>query len=141
MPRVPRMWRIGIECKMQQIWEVFYQCSNAHVCFGRILHKVWDIGTKYATYWYHFLRAVRNWYQFFTVWNLRLNIAHTNDPWGSKGENIFSESGHFECQIQGNEAYDNIQSNILPLHIPTTPRMGSKGQSSFFRRWSCCISN
>ena len=52
---------------------------------------------------------------------------------GSKGKNIFfSGSGHVEYQIQGNEAYDNIQSNILPLHIPTTPRIGSKGQNSFF---------
>ena len=50
---------------------VFYQCENKQERyiyiefeFVRIFHKVWDIGTKYMTY---FSRAVRNRYKFFTV--------------------------------------------------------------------------
>ena len=54
-----KLWRIGIECKMQQIcvcvmgWGgVFINVRNTHVCYikfdsMRIFHKVWDIGTKY----------------------------------------------------------------------------------------------
>ena len=28
----------------------------------------------------------------------------------------FSESGHFAYEIKGNEMYNNMQANILPLH-------------------------
>ena len=40
---------------------------------------------------------------------------------------IFSEYGHVAYQIKGNEAYNNMLANILPLHTPLTPGMGSKG--------------
>ena len=33
---LPYMWRIGIECKMQQIWVVFYRCEDC-AC---MLHKI-----------------------------------------------------------------------------------------------------
>ena len=33
---LPYMWRIGIECKMQQIWEVFYRCEE----FACMLHTI-----------------------------------------------------------------------------------------------------
>ena len=64
----------------------FINVSNMHVCyikfdFVRIIHKMWDIGTKYVVYWNQiftcceelvpFVPIVRNWYQFFTVWNLQ----------------------------------------------------------------------
>ena len=49
--------------------------KNTYVCymkfnFVRISHNIRDIGhvgKKHMTYWNHFLRAVRNWYKFFTV--------------------------------------------------------------------------
>ena len=71
------VWRIGTECKMQQLWGVFYRCEE----YAWLLHEIWlrayfshtweilvwnpwRIGTNSS-------RAVRNWYQFFTAWNLR----------------------------------------------------------------------
>ena len=57
-----KLWRIEIECKMQQIGGgggAFYQCEE----YARMLykfwllhffHKVWDIGTKYVAYVYQF---------------------------------------------------------------------------------------
>ena len=70
------MWRIGIDCKMQQIW-VFYRCDDC-ACMLHIISLraqisqkceilVWNmlrIGTNFS-------RAVKNWYQFFKLWNLR----------------------------------------------------------------------
>ena len=72
------MWRIGIDCKMQQIWGVFflsmwwlrmYATYNFTTCanFTKCEILVWNmlrIGTQFS-------RAMKNWYQFFTVWNLR----------------------------------------------------------------------
>ena len=57
---VTKLWRIGIECKMQQIKDCFINVRNTHVChkkidYVRIFHQVWDIGVKYVTYWYQFL--------------------------------------------------------------------------------------
>ena len=31
------MWRIGIECKMQQLWGVFYRCEE----YAWLLHEIW----------------------------------------------------------------------------------------------------
>ena len=45
--------------------------------------------------------------------------------------NFFSEYGHVAYQIEGNEAYNSMQANILPLHTTLTPGMGSKGQFFF----------
>ena len=56
------MWRIGIECKMQQIFFLwgggyFINVKIAHVCYinfhdVRKFHKMWNIVMKYVTYWY-----------------------------------------------------------------------------------------
>ena len=40
--------------------------------------------------------------------------------------------GHVAYQITGNETYDNIHANILPLHTTLTPGVRSKGQNSCF---------
>ena len=58
-------------------------------------------------------------------------------------KSTFSEFGHVAYQIKGNETYNNIIANILSLHFPLTPGMGSKGHFFFFsdHRTSCCISN
>ena len=34
--------------------------------------------------------------------------------------------GHVAYQMKGNEAYNNMLANILPLHTPVTPGVGSK---------------
>ena len=34
-------------------------------------------------------------------------------------------------QIKGNEAYDNIQTNVIPLHTLTTPGMGKRSKVLF----------
>ena len=38
----------------------------------------------------------------------------------------FSKYAHVAYQIKGNEAYNTILANILPLHIPLTPGVGKK---------------
>ena len=45
---------------------------------------------------------------------------------------IFSEHGHAVYQIKGNEKYNNMLANILPLHTPSTPGVGSKSLLFFF---------
>ena len=62
---------------MQQIWGLFYQCEE----WACTLHIILLCAhfSQNVRYWYEicdvfvpiFSRAVRNWYQFFTVWNLR----------------------------------------------------------------------
>ena len=42
-----------------------------------------------------------------------------------------SERIHVAYQINRNEAYNNMQVNILPLHIQMTPGVGSKEQNIF----------
>ena len=43
--------------------------------------------------------------------------THSTPGIGSKGKNIFfSEYGHVIYQIKGNETYNKMQANILPLH-------------------------
>ena len=69
---VTKLWRIGIECKMQQIWGVFYQCGEYACMLFEIwicayFNKVRDIGTKYVTYWY----------QFFTCCEYLVPILHS----------------------------------------------------------------
>ena len=44
----------------------------------------------------------------------------------------FSEYGHVAYQIKGNEAYNNMLVNILLLHLPLIPGVGSKGVFFFF---------
>ena len=39
----------------------------------------------------------------------------------------FSEYGQVAYQIKRNEAYNNMLANILLLHLPLTPGLGSKG--------------
>ena len=39
----------------------------------------------------------------------------------------FSEYGHIAYQIKGNIAYNNILANILLIHLPLIPGMGSNG--------------
>ena len=41
-------------------------------------------------------------------------------------QNHFLEYGHFAYKIKGNEAYNNMLTNILPLHTPLTPGVESK---------------
>ena len=44
---------------------------------------------------------------------------------GADAKNLyFFEYGHVVLQIQGNEAYNNMLANILPLHIPSIPVVG-----------------
>ena len=35
-------------------------------------------------------------------------------------------------KVKGNEAYNNMLANVLPLHTPVTPGVGSKGQFFVF---------
>ena len=48
--------------------------------------------------------------------------------WDNAKIQLFSEYGPVAYQIKGNEAYNNMIANILPLHTPLTPGVGSKGQ-------------
>ena len=43
-----------------------------------------------------------------------------------KSKQFFSENGHVANQIKGNETYNNMQANILPLHKHSTPGRGLK---------------
>ena len=47
-------------------------------------------------------------------------------------KSTFSEYDNVANQIKGNEAYNNMLANILPLHIPLTLGVGSKGHSFSF---------
>ena len=54
--------------------------------------------------------------------------AHLTPEVGSKGQNIFfSDTSHVTYQIKGNDTYDNMKANILPLHTPSW--VGFKGQN------------
>ena len=46
-------------------------------------------------------------------------------------KSTFSEHGHVAYQIEGNEAYNNILANILPLHTSLVPGLGSNGHFSY----------
>ena len=53
-------------------------------------------------------------------------------PWGLCPRTIFfSEYGHVAYQSKGNKMC-NMRANSLPLHTPSIPGVGSKGQNSFF---------
>ena len=41
------------------------------------------------------------------------------------------EYGHVAYQIKGNEVYNNMPANSLPVHSPLTPGVGSKGHFFF----------
>ena len=46
---------------------------------------------------------------------------------GSKGQTIyFCESSHVAYQIKGNWSQSTMKANMLSLHTPTTPGVGSK---------------
>ena len=42
-------------------------------------------------------------------------------------KSTFSEYGHIAYVFKGNEAYNNMLANILPLHLLLTPGVRSKG--------------
>ena len=46
---------------------------------------------------------------------------------------FFSENGHVAYQIKGNDGYNNMQANNLPVHTNSTPGKGSKGEKKFFK--------
>ena len=55
----------------------------------------------------------------------------------------FSEHGHVAYQIKDNHECSNMAANILPTD-PPTPTLGMESVDqnlTFFRAWSCCISN
>ena len=94
---VTKLWRIGIECKVQQIWEVFYQCEEYSCMLYEILrafffHRVSDIGTKYV-YWYKISHVLRGngtnssqceIYEVFAVHQCPLSVCH--DTTQTQGE-------------------------------------------------------
>ena len=110
-------WKIGIECKIQQLWGYFINVRNTYVYymqfyFVHIFHKVWECDVLVPI----FSRAVTNWYRFFTVLNSRsVKFAvqqppfqkswtppphtHTPAPWTLK---IFYTHVHTPCfKLQG----------------------------------------
>ena len=44
----------------------------------------------------------------------------------------FSEYGHVTYQIKADDAGSNMVANILPTDTPSTPGLGSKGQTIYF---------
>ena len=53
--------------------------------------------------------------------------THPQPPDGVKGSIIFfAESSHVANQIKGNGAQCTMQSHILFIHTPSTPRWGQK---------------
>ena len=51
---------------------------------------------------------------------------------GSKGHIYFSESSNVACQIDGNEAENTMQENILPFYTPTTLRAVKRSKQFTF---------
>ena len=47
---------------------------------------------------------------------------------------IFSESDHVAYQSKGNEMYDKMKADMLPLHTSSTPRVKSKIQNILSER-------
>ena len=47
-------------------------------------------------------------------------------------KSTFSEYGHVAYQIKEDKAYNNMLANILLLHLPLTPEVGSKGSFVIF---------
>ena len=62
--------------------------------------------------------------------------ARCRDHIGLYKINFFRIYGHVAYQIKGNEAYNNILANVLPLPTPLIPGFGSKGHFFF-----SCMSN
>ena len=53
--------------------------------------------------------------------------------WGQKVKlYIFIESSHVAYQIKDNWAQSTIKANVLSLHTPAIPGVGSKGHFVFF---------
>ena len=58
---------------------------------------------------------------------------HICDPCdGVKRWKHFSEYGHVTHEIKGNETYDKMKANSLPLYTLLTPGMKPKGKSICF---------
>ena len=45
---------------------------------------------------------------------------------------LVSENGHVAYQIKGNNTYNNMQANNLPLQTSSTPGVGLKGKNILF---------
>ena len=60
--------------------------------------------------------------------------------WGDIGllKLTFSEYGHVSYQIKGNDAYNYMSANVLPLHTSLTPG-GTKGLFSVSSHVACLI--
>ena len=61
------------------------------------------------------------------------HFAHTRTPtpeWVKRLKQFFSENGHINYQIKGNDTYNIMQAIRLSLNAPSTPGVGSK--QSFF---------
>ena len=61
----------------------------------------------------------------------------SNDPsldpeGGIKRSFLYSEHDHVAYQIKGNDECSNMQANILSLHTPSTPGVGSKVNTFLF---------
>ena len=83
---MPRVWRIGIECEMQQIWGAFYQCEE----WACLLCEVWlrMYFSQSVCYWYEICDVLVPIFHVFweidtnssqceinELWNLRFNNA------------------------------------------------------------------
>ena len=73
----------------------------------------------------------------FKLFPLGQKWARCRDHIGLFKINFFRIYGHVAYQIKGNEAYNNILENVLPLHTPLIPGLGSKGQDGLrcWRNW------
>ena len=73
--------------------------------------------------------------------NHRLRMDSKMGPlWGDIGllKLTFSEYGHVSYQIKGNDAYNYMSANVLPLHTSLTPG-GTKGLFSVSSHVACLI--
>ena len=75
---VTKLWRIWIECEMQQIFFLYFVIvRNTYVYYMKLTSCVNFtkceilVRNKWPIFRNNFSQAVRNWYLFFTVWNLR----------------------------------------------------------------------
>ena len=75
----------------------FTTCANYTKC-EMLVWNMWRIGTSFS-------RAVKNWYQFFTVWNLR-NVKFTVQHCFPSDPNI----------PEGPENEKNIYINTIPMY-------------------------
>ena len=82
-----------------------------------------DIGTKYVTYWYRFLRAVRNWYQFFTVSNLRsvkFAVRHSHHKKGPNTKPPHTPGAKINYESTTTESPPYIERNAVAATMGLT---------------------